>query len=72
MIASTTWKARRSNIRSHRTLLYPRKGSGGIDTVQDSAELERIRNPIDINTYLVLNKQEDLTGNPYNPDPGII
>ena len=72
MTASTTWKARRSNIRSHRTLLYPRKGSGGIGTIQDSAGLEGIRNLIDINTYLVLNKQEDLTGSSYNPNPEIL
>ena len=48
------------------------RSSGGIGTVQDSAELEGIRNLIDINTYLVLNKQEDLTGSSYNPNPEIL
>lgn len=44
MTTSATRKARRSNIRSRRTLLYPRKGSKRFGTIQDSAELERIQN----------------------------
>ena len=72
MTTSATRKARRSNIRSRRTLLYPRKGSKRVGTIQDSAGLEGIRNLIDINTYLVLNKQEDLTGSSYNPNPEIL